>query len=89
MGIPHGAPSYSLQCARNRPARVPENGGMIPAGGKSMLQWTITFLLIALIAGVLGFIGIAGIAAEIARILFVIFLVLFLASLVSRLVRRD
>ena len=49
-----------------------------------MLQWTITFLIVALIAGLLGFAGIAGAAAGIARVLFVIFLVLFLVSLIAR-----
>ena len=46
-----------------------------------MLNWTITFLVIALIAAVLGFTGIAGAAAGIAKILFVMFLVIFGLSL--------
>ncbi|MBC7369712.1 MAG: DUF1328 domain-containing protein [Undibacterium sp.] len=46
-----------------------------------MLNYAITFLLIALIAGILGFGVVAGTAAYIAKVLFVIFLVLFLASL--------
>lgn len=46
-----------------------------------MLNYAITFLLIALVAGILGFGVIAGTAASIAKICFVIFLVLFIASL--------
>ena len=52
-----------------------------------MLQWTITFLIIALIAGVLGFGIVAGTAATIARICFVIFIVFFLVSLIQRRAR--
>jgi uncharacterized membrane protein YtjA (UPF0391 family) len=51
-------------------------------GGKAMLSWAITFLIIGLIAGVLGLTGIAGAATQIAWILFVVFLVLFVVSLV-------
>ena len=47
---------------------------------KSMLSWSLTFLIIALIAGVLGFTGIAGAAAGIAKILFFIFLILLIVS---------
>jgi uncharacterized membrane protein YtjA (UPF0391 family) len=46
-----------------------------------VLNYAITFLIIAIIAGVLGFGVIAGTAAMIARVLFIIFLVLFVASL--------
>ena len=52
--------------------------------GNHMLNWTLTFLIIALIAGLLGFTGLAGAAIGIAQILFVVFLVLFLLSLVAR-----
>lgn len=52
-------------------------------GKTSMLNWALTFLIVALIAGVLGFGGIAGTAAYIAKILFVIFVVLFLVSLIG------
>jgi uncharacterized membrane protein YtjA (UPF0391 family) len=45
-----------------------------------MLNYAITFLIIAIIAGILGFGVIAGTAAMIAKVLFVLFLVLFLAS---------
>jgi uncharacterized membrane protein YtjA (UPF0391 family) len=50
--------------------------------GVAMLNWSLTFLIIALLAALLGFAGIAGTAAGIAKILFVIFLVLFFVSLV-------
>ena len=49
-----------------------------------MLNWTLTFLIIALIAGLLGFTGVAGTAMGIAQVLFVVFLVLFLVSLLAR-----
>ena len=47
-----------------------------------MLNWAITFLVIALIAGILGLTGVAGAATQIAWILFVVFLVLFLVGLI-------
>ncbi|MEW6389205.1 MAG: DUF1328 domain-containing protein [Pseudomonadota bacterium] len=52
-----------------------------------MLNWALTFLVIALIAALLGFTSIAGAAMGIAKILFYVFLVLFLVSLVSHLFR--
>ena len=45
-----------------------------------MINWAITFLVIALIAAVLGFGGIAGTAVGFAKILFFVFLVLFIVS---------
>ncbi|MGH8093697.1 MAG: DUF1328 domain-containing protein [Chthoniobacterales bacterium] len=45
-----------------------------------MLNWAITFLVIALIAAVLGFGVLAGTAMEIAKLLFLVFIVLFLLS---------
>lgn len=51
-----------------------------------MLNWAITFLVIALIAALFGFGGIVGAAVGIAKILFFIFLVLFAISLVMSLV---
>lgn len=41
-----------------------------------MINWAVTFLVIALIAAVLGFSGIAGAAVNIAWILFVVGLIL-------------
>ena len=46
-----------------------------------MLQWSITFLVIAIVAAFLGFGGIAGTPTDIAKILFGVFLILFLVSL--------
>lgn len=40
-----------------------------------MINWAITFLIVAIIAGLLGFSGIAGAATNIAWILFVVGLV--------------
>jgi uncharacterized membrane protein YtjA (UPF0391 family) len=53
-----------------------------------MLNWALTFLLIALIAAVFGFTGIAANATWIAKVLFVVFLVLFLVSALTG-VRRP
>ena len=52
-----------------------------------MLNWALTFLVIALIAAVLGFGGIAGTAIEIAKIIFFVAIVLFLISAVLGFVR--
>ena len=41
-----------------------------------MLNWAVTFFVIAIVAAVLGFTSIAGSAIEIAKILFVVFLIL-------------
>jgi uncharacterized membrane protein YtjA (UPF0391 family) len=48
-----------------------------------VLNYAITFLIIAIIAGILGFGVIAGTAAVITRVLFIMFLVLFAASLLG------
>lgn len=45
-----------------------------------MLNWAISFLVIAIIAAVFGFGGIAATAVDMARVVFFIFLVLFLVS---------
>jgi uncharacterized membrane protein YtjA (UPF0391 family) len=47
-----------------------------------MLNWALTFFIVAIIAAVLGFTSIAGSAIEIARILFFVFLILAIVSLV-------
>jgi uncharacterized membrane protein YtjA (UPF0391 family) len=52
-----------------------------------MLQWAITFLVIALIAAVLGFGGSAAISVDIAKILFVVFLVLFVVAAIMHAMR--
>jgi len=54
-----------------------------------MLQWSLTFLVLALVAAVFGFGGIAAAFADIGKILFVVFLVLFLVSLVTGGIRRP
>ncbi len=46
-----------------------------------MLNWALTFLVVALIAGVLGFGGIAGTTVGIAKIIFLVFLIAFAVSL--------
>jgi uncharacterized membrane protein YtjA (UPF0391 family) len=53
-----------------------------------MLNWALTFLVVALLAAVFGFTGIAVAAAGVAKILFYLFLVLFLVSLIAGLARR-
>jgi len=52
-----------------------------------MLNWAVTFLVVALIAALLGFTGIAGTAIGIAKILFYVFLILFVVSLFSHVFR--
>ncbi len=46
-----------------------------------MLNWVVTFLIVALIAALLGFGGIAGASIEIAKTIFFIALILFVISL--------
>jgi uncharacterized membrane protein YtjA (UPF0391 family) len=41
-----------------------------------MLNWAVTFFVIAIVAALLGFTGIASSAVEIAKILFFVFLIL-------------
>lgn len=50
-----------------------------------MINWIITFFLLAVVAAVLGFSGLAGTFVEIAKILAVLFVVLFVASLIYSL----
>jgi uncharacterized membrane protein YtjA (UPF0391 family) len=52
-----------------------------------MLNWALTFLVIAIIAALFGFGGIAATATGIAQTLFYIFLVLFLVSLIVAMAR--
>jgi uncharacterized membrane protein YtjA (UPF0391 family) len=47
-----------------------------------MMNWVITFFLLAVIAAVFGFGGLAGTLAEIAKFLAVLFVVLFISSLI-------
>jgi uncharacterized membrane protein YtjA (UPF0391 family) len=66
--------------------RSPFPGGMrtIVKETRTMLQWTIIFIIVAVVAELLGLSGVAGEAAWIAHVLFVIFLVLFIISLIFR-----
>jgi len=57
--------------------------------GKSMIYYTVVFLVIALVAALFGFTGIAAGAVDIARILFFIFVVLFAISLIMGFFRRK
>ncbi len=52
-----------------------------------MLQWALSFLVLALIAGVLGFGGVAIMSIEIARLLFIAFLVLFVVTALMHIMR--
>jgi uncharacterized membrane protein YtjA (UPF0391 family) len=45
-----------------------------------MLQWAVSFLVLAIVAAFLGFGGIALLSVDIARLLFVAFLVLFIIA---------
>ncbi len=47
-----------------------------------MLNWSITFLVVAVLAAIFGFGGIAGTATEMAKVLFFIFIVLFVVSFI-------
>ena len=47
-----------------------------------MLNWAVTFFIIAIIAAVLGFTRIAGSAIDIAKILFFVFLILAVVSFI-------
>ncbi len=51
-----------------------------------MLNWIITFFLMAVVAAILGFGGLAGTFAEIAKFLAVMFVILFVASLIYSLI---
>ncbi len=45
-----------------------------------MLNWTMSFLMIAIVAAIFGFGGIASTAVEMAKVIFYIFLILFAVS---------
>jgi uncharacterized membrane protein YtjA (UPF0391 family) len=79
---------------RSRPtlSKCNNTAGSAAAAGegvRAMLNWVITFLIIALIAAVLGFGGIAGAAVEIAKVIFFIAILLFLVTLVMGMIRRG
>ena len=53
-----------------------------------MLNWAVTFFVVAIIAALLGFTSIAGSAIEIAKILFFVFLVLAVLSFIFGRTRK-
>lgn len=53
-----------------------------------MLNWVVTFLIVALIAALFGFGGIAGASLEIAKVIFFVAIILFLLSAVFGVVGR-
>ena len=52
-----------------------------------MLQWAVSFLILAVIAAILGFGGLAAMSVEIARMLFGVFIILFLIAAVMHAMR--
>jgi uncharacterized membrane protein YtjA (UPF0391 family) len=48
-----------------------------------MLNWAVTFLVLALVAAVLGFGGIAAESAYIAKVIFFVFLIFAVVSFVT------
>jgi len=48
-----------------------------------MLNWTLTFLVVAIIAAIFGFTGVEGTATWLAKVCFLVFLVLFLVGFVN------
>lgn len=51
-----------------------------------MLNWVITFFILAVLAAIFGFGGLAGTFAEIAKFIAVVFIVLFVASLIYNMI---
>ena len=51
-----------------------------------MLNWIVTFFILAVVAALFGFTGLAGTFAGIAKFIALIFVVLFIAGLVFRLI---
>jgi uncharacterized membrane protein YtjA (UPF0391 family) len=51
-----------------------------------MLNWIVTFFILAVAAAFLGFTGLAGTFADIAKFIAIIFVVLFIAGLVYRMI---
>ena len=47
-----------------------------------LLNWALTFFILAIIAGLLGMRGVAGISMEVARWFVILFIVLALISLI-------
>jgi uncharacterized membrane protein YtjA (UPF0391 family) len=55
----------------------------IKQGENHMLNWSVTFFVLAIIAGILGFGGIAGALTGIAKICYFIFLVALVVAVVT------
>jgi uncharacterized membrane protein YtjA (UPF0391 family) len=55
----------------------------------NLLNWAITFLIVAVVAAFLGFGGVAGTSMEWAKILFWLALIVFAVSLILGLLRRK
>jgi uncharacterized membrane protein YtjA (UPF0391 family) len=53
-----------------------------------MLNWALTFLVIALIAAFLGFGGVASLSMDMAQLLILVFLILFVVAIVAGGFRR-
>lgn len=51
-----------------------------------MLNWIVTFFVLAVIAAIFGFGGLAGTFAEIAKFLAIIFVILFVAGLIYNMI---
>lgn len=51
-----------------------------------MLNWIVTFFVLAVIAAIFGFGGLAGTFAEIAKFLAIIFVILFIAGLIYNMI---
>jgi uncharacterized membrane protein YtjA (UPF0391 family) len=60
-----------------------------PAKEKTMLNYAVIFLVVALVAAVFGFGGIAAGAVEIAKILFFIFALMAIVTFVVSLIRKG
>jgi uncharacterized membrane protein YtjA (UPF0391 family) len=54
-----------------------------------MLDWVITFLILAFISGVLGFSGVAIVSAQIAQAIFGIFIFFIVISILLGLASRH
>lgn len=52
-----------------------------------MLNWALTFFVVAIVAAIFGFGDIASAATDIAKIIFFIFVVLLVISLISNAIR--
>jgi uncharacterized membrane protein YtjA (UPF0391 family) len=72
------------RCKGNFAAAMPF---FLSDGGKIMLGWALTFLILALVAGYMGFFGLAGLAASIAKLLLIVFVILLIVSAFSGALR--